>query len=350
MELFVDGGGGESNQTFAQELLEIARGYRAAQAVAVVAKLGIADLLADRPQHVGELAVAAGAHAPSLYRLLRAVASFGVFAEDDDGRFHMTPLAEPLRSDIPGSVRDFVSFYGEPFLWEPWGHLLHSVRTGETGLRHLYGLDLFGYLALHPEATQVFQAGLAAAAPDHEAVVAAYDFAPLDTVVDVGGGHGALLVAVLQKYPSARGILFDQPEIVTLARPQFEAVGITDRCEFVTGDFFERVPAGGEGYLLSMILHDWDDERAEAILINCRLAMPADGRLLVIERIVPPGNGSSQSKLSDLNMLVVTGGRERTEAEYRALFAAAGFRLTRVIPTQASFSVLEGVVASPPHA
>jgi hypothetical protein len=205
-------------------------------------------------------------------------------------------------------------------------------------------MSLFPYLAQHPEAAAAFNAGLAAA-PEHEAIATAYDFSTIRTLVDVGGGHGTLIAAVLRAHPTLQGILFDQPSVVAGAPALLEAAGVAQRCRVMGGDFFAAIPAGGDAYILSSIIHDWDDDRAVAILANCRRAMDNSGRLLVVEPVVPPGNDFSLSKFSDLNMLAVTGGRERTEEEYRALYAAAGFRLTRVIPTRGSDSVIEGVIA-----
>ena len=315
-----------------------------AQAISVVAKLGTADALADGPQGVDALAAAANAHAPSLYRVLRALASVGVFAEDADGRFCLTPLAEPLRSDAPGSVRAFAIMLGEEWSWRPWGRLLDSVRTGHAAFEHTYGTGIFAYLAEQPEASAIFDAAMTGrTGPDDDAVVAASDFSAFRTVVDVGGGRGSLLASILRAHPDVRGILFDQAHVIAGARQYLNAAGLGERCETVAGDFFDSVVAGGDAYVLKQVIHDWDDERARRILEQCRRAMPATGRLLVVERVIPPGNDPSFGKLTDLAMLVWTGGKERTEADYRALLAAAGFALTRVVPTPSPLSVVEAV-------
>jgi hypothetical protein len=325
-------------------LVNIARGYRAAQALCVVARLGIADLLSDGPKPSEVLAQATGTHAPSLYRLLRAVASLGVFAEDEQGRFQLTPLAEPLRSDVPGSVRTLVSFFGEPYFWEAWGDLQYSVRTGKAAFDHVYGMGLYAYLAERPEVAAAFDAGMMAGTREIP-LVDAYDFAGVSSVVDVGGGLGTLVAAVLRAHPALRGVLFDQPQVVAGAHAYLEAEGVADRCQVIGGDFFAEVPGGGDAYLLSDVLHNWDDEHAIAILANCRRAMHPNGRLLVVEKVMPAGNVPSTTALIDLSSLVMTGGCERTEAQHRANFSAAGFTLTRIIPTSYGPSVIEGVPA-----
>ena len=325
-------------------LMEKLTGAWVAQAIAVVTKLGTADALAAGPQGIDELAAVAGVHAPTLYRVLRALASVGIFAEGEDGRFRLTPLAEPLRSDAPGSVRAFAVMLGEEWSWRPWGHLLDSVTTGQAAFEHTYGTGIFAYLAERPEASARFDAAMTGrAGPDDDAVAAAYDFSAFRTVVDVGGGRGSLLAAILRANPDARGILFDQAHVIPEARRSLDAAGLGPRCELMAGDFFASVVAGGDAYVLKKIVHDWDDERARRILEVCHRAMPATGRLLLVETVLPPGNDPAFGKLTDLAMLVWTGGQERTEADYRALLAAAGFALTRVVPTRSSLSVVEGV-------
>lgn len=324
----------------ADTLVNIVRGYRAAQALSAAATLGIADLLADGPRSVDDLAEATSTHAASLYRLLRALASVGVFAEDDERRFHLTPLAEPLRTSVPGSVRGLVRLLGDPALFEPWGQLLYSIRTGQPAFDHLHGMGLYSYLAQHPETAAVFHAGMAATGR-HQAVVESYDFAEASVVVDVGGGDGALLVTILRAHPTLRGVLFDRPEIVASARERLEREDLAERCQVVGGSFFDSVPEGGDLYVVSDVVHNWNDDEATTILVNCRRAMAEDHRLLVIQQVVPPGNAPSLSKLDDLNMLAVLGGRERTADEHRAVLAAAGFTLTRIIPTRASYDIIE---------
>jgi O-methyltransferase domain/Dimerisation domain len=325
-------------------LLQQALGFWISRAICVVARLGIADLLKDGPLDTETLAAAAGVHAPSLYRVLRALAGVGIFAEGEDGRFGLTPQAEPLRSDAPDSIRDYILLVGEEWYSRPSDHLLHSVQTGRPAFQQVHGADFFTFLARDPAAAAVFDAAMTSrSAQENDAIAAACDFSGLGTIIDVGGGHGSLLAAILRANSGLRGVLFDRPQAVAEARHQLEAAGLGGRCEVVAGDFFVSVPAGGDAYILKRVIHDWDDERAGAILRNCHRAMPEHGRLLVIELVLPPGNDPSLGKLFDLLMLVDLGGRERTEADYRTLLAGAGFELTAVTPTPSLVSVVEGV-------
>jgi hypothetical protein len=268
----------------------------------------------------------------------------GVFAEDAEGRFVLTPLAEGLRADAPASMRAFIMMMGEDWHWRAWGELLESVRTGQSAFEHVFGCGLFAYFAARPEAARVFDAAMTSRTDQEKAaVLAAYDW-PAGTIVDVGGGVGALLAAILARRPDAHGVLFDLPHVTTDATERIEQAGVSQRCKVVAGDFFQEVPPGGDLYLLKKIIHDWDDQHALAILRNCRAAIADGGRLLVIEHVLAPGNAPSWGKLLDLQMLVVThGGRERSEAEYRALLRQAGFELERVIPTASITSLIEAV-------
>jgi SAM-dependent methyltransferase len=329
-------------QVPADVLLEIVRGYRQGQALAVAATLGIADLLADGPRLVDELAEATGTHAPSLLRLLRALASIGVFAEGDGQRFQLTPLAEPLRSDAPRSVRSSLRFLGDSVLFVPWGQLLHSVRTGGPAFDHVFGTGMYAYLAQHPAAAEVFNAGMSGQ-PRHEAVLEAYDFGGARVVVDVGGGNGRLIAAILSAHPAQRGILCDLPEVVAEARQRLEREGLADRCQVVGGSFLDWVPVGGDLYLLSDVLHNWDDDRAVTILANCRKAMAEEGRLVIVQQVLPPGNDDVFGRFADLNMLILLGGRERTADDFRQLLALAGFTLTRIIGTRVPYSIVEAI-------
>ena len=313
-------------------------------AIHVVAVLGIADLLADGPRGCDELAQATNTDALSLGRVLRALAGVGLFIEDDGGRFGLTPLSTCLRRDVPSSVRPAALLFGIPAQWDPWSDLLHSVRTGQPAFEHRFGMGVFDYYAQHPEAAALFNQFMAAGnAGQHAAVAAAYDFSRLTRLVDVGGGNGALLAAILSAYPHLRGILFDRAEVVAGAPAILMAAGVADRCEVVGGDFFEALPSGGDAHIVSRILHDWDDDRAVEILRTCRRALPEHGTLLVVEQVLPPRELPPPAAFIDLAMLVIAGGRERTEAEYDALFDAAGFRLTRTIPTTSPYSIIEGV-------
>src|SRR5581483_3632295 len=292
------------------------------------------------------LAQATGAHAPSLQRVLRALASLGVFTEVEEGRFGLTPLAACLQADGPDSFRALPIYLGEE-LYRTFGDLLDCVKTGEPVFDRIYGLSYFDYLGQNAEAAQVFNAAMTAlgAVAETPAVAAAYDFAAVGTVIDIGGGQGSLLAAILEAYPRVKGVLFDQPAVIESARPQIRAVGMAERCELVSGDFFEAVPSGADVYLLKRIVHDWDDEGGIAILKNCRRAMGAGGKLLVVEAVLPPGDEASPSKLVDVVMMTILRGRERTAAEYRALLQTAGFDLVRIIPTASPMSIIEGVPA-----
>jgi len=282
------------------------------------------------------------AHSSSLYRVLRALASQGVFSEESEGQFAQTPLSELLRSDVPGSLRPFALSYGEPWWWRAWGNLLHSVQTGETAFDSVHGLSLFEYLNQTPGAASIFNANMTAmTAKEAQAVITAYDFSHIRTLVDVGGGHGELVSAILQAYPQVHAVVFDQPSVVEGTRLRLEAAGLDERCEITGGSFFESIPKGGNIYTLKDILHDWDDEKAIAILRNCHRSMSISAKLLLIERIIPPGNDPIIGKLIDITMLVLTGGRERTEAQYNALLEAAGFYVINTFSSNMDTSIIE---------
>jgi hypothetical protein len=309
--------------------------------VYAAAKLGLADQLADGPRTADELATATGTHPRSLYRLLRALASVGVFSEGDDHRFSLTPLAEPLRADVPGSQRAAVLMMVGQF-YDAWGDLIGSVRTGRPVFETRHGRRFFEFLAEDEDEARIFDDAMTALNDRKTtAMLEAYDFSGVSVLADIGGGNGETLASALRRSPRMRGILFDLPGVVERAR--IRAAGLADRCQIVGGSFLESVPGGADAYLLRHIVHNWDDERAETILRNVRRAMGDGARLLVVERVIPPGNGRMFGKLMDLTMLVVHGGQERTEEEFRRLFAAAGFRLTRIVPTATDVSVIEGV-------
>jgi O-methyltransferase domain/Dimerisation domain len=323
--------------------LRMTNAYQVSRALHVAATLGIADLLEDGPRSVDELAEATKTHAPTLYRLLRALASVGVFAEQSDSRFSSTALAEYLRTDAPGSLRAWAMQIGQQYVWTSWGHLLHCVRNGEPAFPKLYGTTAWEYRAAHPEEDAVFNAAMTAlSAGVVEAVVQSYDFSGIGVLVDVGGGEGALLGAILTANPGLRGILFDQPHVVATAGALLERAGVAGRCEVVGGSFFDAVPGGANAYLLKSIVHDWDDAAAIEILRKCREVIANTGRLLVVEPVIRPGNEPDAAKFSDLNMLVMLGGRERTADDFGRLYAEAGYRLTNIIPTGSVFHIIEG--------
>jgi hypothetical protein len=325
-------------------------GYRVSQALYVAAKLGIADLLQEGPKSHEALATATGVHPDALYRVLRALASVGVFTEVEHGRFGLTPLAALLQTGVPGSLRALAIVMGEEPAWRPWGELLYSVHTGLPAFEHVFGMPLFAYLPQHPDVAHTYHAAMTeGTALTAQAVVAAYDFSGIRMVVDVGGGQGALIAAILKAHPHMHGMLFDLPQVIPGAKRVMETETLAERCALIGGDFFAAVPSGADAYILKWILHDWDDARAVTILTNCRQAMPEQGKLLVVESVIPAGNVPSLGKFADLHMLVRLGGRERTEAEYRTLFAVAGLRLTNILltpsPEWLSVSVIEGVCA-----
>lgn len=315
------------------------------QGLAVAAELGLADILASEPRSCEELAQQTRANSDALHRLLRALASVGVFAMDEQGRFSLTPLAEMLRSDVPGSQRAFAIMMGEEFC-QAWGKLLHSVQTGEPGFNHRYGMPFFEYMTRYPERHAIYDSAMTAVhGPETEPMLEAYDFSPFRTVVDIGGGNGLTLAAILKRHPSLQGILFDLPAVVERAKTNLAAAGVSDRCRIQGGDFFSAVPPGADAYVLRHIIHDWQDREAIAILRGCREAANPGGKVLVVETVIPPGNEPSFGKWLDLMMLLVDG-RERTQEEYRRLFSEAGLSLKRIIPTAAGVSVIEGIRAS----
>ena len=325
-------------------LLQLITGSLVSQAVYVAAKLGVADLLTSGARTPRELAESTGAHAPSLYRVLRALASVGVFSEREDGAFELTPMAWVLQSNVAGSLRDTAIFMGEEWHWRVWGHMLHSVKTGETAWSHVHGAEIFPYLAANPEPSAIFDRAMTSFSHSAaEAVVEAYDFSGIEQIVDVAGGHGSLLARILRKSPATKGVLFDQTHVIEAARGYIESAGLGGRVEFLSGDFFESVPEGADAYVMKHIIHDWDDERSIVILKNIARAMNKDGRVLVVEMVVPRGNGPHFGKILDLEMLVAPGGVERTEAEYVSLFARAGLRLSRIVPTKSPYCVIEAV-------
>jgi hypothetical protein len=276
--------------------------------------------------------------------VLRALAGSGIFAEDEQGRFALTPLAEPLRSDVSMSLRAYAEMQGGPWVWQSMGAMEHALRTGEPAFRHLFGMSGFEAQAANPELGRLQVEGLASVGRAQDAaILAAYDFRDARTIVDVAGGQGALLRGILAAAPEARAVLLDVPHVIAMARPRFAEAGLADRAELVTGDFFAGVPTGGDLYILRKVIHDWYDAEAVAILRSCRAAMRPGAKLLLIETVVPEGNDYAYAKLLDLLMLVYPGGQERTLAEYRTLLATAGFELRAVIPTASSVSLLEAV-------
>ena len=325
----------------ALQLLSAAWASHAARAMAV---LGLADHLAPGPRTPAELAAASGTDAPTLARLLRTLAALGLCASDGDGRVRLTPRGEYLRSDVPDSVRPYALALLAPHVERAWEGLPEAVRTGEPAFPRVHGEAFWEYLAAHPAEGAAFDAAMTGGAEERaRALLAARDLACLGTLVDVGGGQGRLLAAALTATPGLRGVLVDRPEVLPGAEAFLAAAGVRDSCELVGGDFFAAVPAGGDAYVLAVVIHDWPDDEATAILRACHGAMAPGARIWLVERVVRPGDAFDRTKLLDLLMLVLFGAQERTEAEYRALLEAAGFERVAVHPTETPFSVVEAV-------
>jgi hypothetical protein len=330
-----------STTNSASRISDLLRGYRTTQILHVMAKLGIADQLINGPRTAAELGTLVNADPHALYRLLRALGSLGFLEEDGDGRFALTELGSNLRSDVPDSFRNGAIMHGERWWWEAWGGLFDAVRTGRTAFDDVHKRGLFNFLRDDAAAAALFNACMRQmTTQEGEAIASAFDFSSSHRIVDVGGGHGALARAILARYPHAAMLLFDTPEVIGTARANLELLGNGGQCELVAGDFFVSVPGGGDTYILKDILHDWDDAQAGIILQNLRQAMPETARLLVIERIIPPGNAPSPGKLVDITMLVMTGGKERTVSEYRTLLTAAGFAVQEVIVASGETSII----------
>jgi hypothetical protein len=329
-------------------LRQIISGEWMTQVTYVAAELRIPDLLATGAKRVDELARITECHAPSLRRLMRALVTLELCQEREDGTFELTPMGT-LLSEAEDSLRSWAIHMGK-YQWAHWGNLLYSVKTGESARNLLTGTEGFEHLERDPERAAVFNRAMVEQTRRiARGVVRTYDFAGMRRIVDVGGGHGELLAAILAAYPQMRGVLFDLPHAIETARPHLEQAGVAERCELVAGNFFESVPRGADAYLLKSIIHDWNEERSTAILQTCRAALAPEAKLLLVERIMPERLEASplhQSVAqSDLNMLVGPGGRERTEAEFEGLLSSASFRLTRILPIGPASGVLEAVPA-----
>jgi hypothetical protein len=326
-------------------LLELIRGKWVCQAIYVAAELGIADILKDGPRSAAEIASAAGASEDAVFRLLRALASVGLFSTLPDRCFALTPFGNYLRSDVPGSARAFARFAGHDFTWRPWGALTYSVRTGNPGFDHVFGMSAFQYLEKHSDVAGVFNDAMTSISfLEAQAIAAAYDFSGVDTLVEIGGGNGLLLATIVKANRDLHGVLLELPHAIERAPALFQREGVADRCRAMAGDFFESVPAGGDAYLIKKVIHDWDNERSHRILTKCREVMKPGNKLLIIERMLAAGDEPDPTKFFDLEMLILTaGGRERSEAEFRELFAGAGFELTRIVRTSSAMSIIEGV-------
>jgi hypothetical protein len=319
--------------------------YWHSQAIYVAAKLELADRLASGAETSAILAEQTKTDADTLFRLLRALASIGIFRETQPGTFENTPASELLRKDLSGSQWAMAVMMGEEH-YAAWGQLLYSVQTGKGGFAKVYNQRPFEYLAQHPEQAAVFDAAMTSVhGRETQPMIAAYDFSQAKVVADIGGGNGSVITEVLKQNPHVQGILYDLPHVVERAKPNLQKAGIADRCQAVGGDFFKEVPSGADVYLFRHIIHDWLDDECVTILSNCRRAMKPTSRVVLAETIVPPGNDFAFVKWLDLNMLAIPEGRERTQDEYKRLFARAGLKLSRVVETPVEIHLLEAEIA-----
>ncbi|MBV9582220.1 MAG: methyltransferase [Chloroflexi bacterium] len=323
-------------------LLQLVNGFEVSRAIQVAATLGLADLMLERPQTLAELANASGTHAPSLYRLMRALTNVGVFAESSEGEFSLTLQGEWLRSDLPDSVRFWAIATGSPSFWASWGDLEQTIQTGEAAFPRVHGVSNWSYRAHNRRAGAEFDAAMASNSAAVAATIAeTYPFSQFNTVADIGGGRGALISAVLMTHPHLRGLLFDQPHVVAGASPLLERAGVLDRCEVIGGNFLESVPGGADVYVLKNIASDWDDATATRILENCRTAMHDQARVVLVEPVLDRHSHPNLAVFSDLRMLVMNGGRARTCVEFERLFASAGLHFERMFRTDSPLHVLE---------
>jgi len=328
------------------QLIQMGTGQWVSRIVYVAAQLELADHLASGPKSAAELAGATRTHARSLHRLMRTLASFGVLSEGDDSRFALTPLGEALKTGAPGSARATILSMAGQWMWRAWEDFPYSVATGKTAMEKAWGMPIFDFMAKEPQEAALFnEAMIGIHGAEPPAVAEAYDFSRFGVIADVGGSTGNMLAHILTRHPGPRGLLFDQAHVVRDAPALIEARGLSSRIAIESGSFFERVPAGADAYILSHIIHDWSEEQCLTILGNCRQAMPPHGTLLIVEFVLPRGDTPHFGKLADMVMLALPGGEERTEVEYRTLLDKAGFRLTRVVPTETPASVVEAAVA-----
>lgn len=323
------------------QLMKFIVGKWISKPIYVAAELGIADMLAEGPKSIEELAQTSQSHAPSLYRMMRALASVGIFFETDGKRFELTPMAENLKT---GAMRSIAILFNSDWSDKSWGYFMDSVKTGATAFEKAHGMPVSEWLEINPRAAKVFnEANAVKAASSHRAIVDVYDFSGINTLTDVGGGLGTLMAEILFVNPLIKGIVADTPLVIQETKKMIQSRGIEDRCQALECDFFKDIPAGSDAYLMSHVLHDWSDEKCRVILTNCHRAMKTESRLLVIEMVIPPGNEPSIAKLLDLEMLVTTGGRERTEKEFKTLLESSGFKFSKTIATKESICIIEGL-------
>jgi hypothetical protein len=324
------------------EMYRLINGYQISQAIYAAVHLGVADHLKDGRLPHDQLAILTRSHPGTLYRLLRALAAADVLHEHEGGSFSLTPLGDCLRSDSASPVGAWAAFVGRPYMWQAWGHLLHSVLTGDNAFTDLNKKSVWQFRSEHPDEGAIFDRAMTALSKSAvDAILRAYDFSKFDLIADIGGGQGQTLAGIMTANTQTRGILFDQPHVVEKATSILASAGLEGRCEIIGGSFFEAVPSGADAYILRAILHDWEDEEAALILKACRRAMCDTGRLLIIERVIAPPNEGLIGKFSDLNMLVSPGGRERTREEFSDLCGSAGFKVASVVAAGPMLSVIE---------
>jgi hypothetical protein len=326
--------------------MEMAMGVLVGRALTAVAGLGVADLLKDGPRSAQEIAAQLKLNEDAVYRVLRAVTVAGVFAEQPGRRFALTPLSELLRSDVPGSMRASIAHLGLPSFWHALAEIEHSLKTGLPSFDKANGMPVFEWFARHEDEGRVFDEAMTGfSALTAEPVAKAYDFSSIGTLIDIGGGHGGLLAAIVTHHPTVNAILFDQPHVAAGAPALLESYGLENKITIQNGNFFDAVPAGADVYIMKGIIHDWNDEGCIKILDNCRRAMNTGGRVLVVDQVVADRAESGMAKIIDLLMMTIPGGKERTEEEFRTLFRKAGLKLCRIVPTESFVSIVEGQAA-----
>ncbi len=326
----------------AQQIMQLSTGYIASTCLYVAVKLRIADLIDRASRSSADLARELKVNEDALYRVMRTLTSLGVFEEKSARTFANNLASSMLRSETPGSMYEMALWMTDPFHFQVYANALHSVQTGDPAVEKTFGVPVFEWFPKNPDESEVFNNAMTMfSAMVIPAALEVYDFSGIGTLIDIAGGHGRVLTSILQKYPSMRGVLFDLEHVLAGARPVIESLGLAERCRTVSGDFFKAVPEGGDAYIMKHIIHDWDDERAATILKNIRTAMNPGGRVILLESVVAPGSQPDFAKIIDIEMLLMPGGRERTEQEFRDLFARAGFELTRIIPTKSPLSVIE---------
>jgi predicted O-methyltransferase YrrM len=335
-----------STQDPVTELMRLVSGFQASQAISVAAELGIADVLKNDALHADAIAQTTDCHPRSLYRLLHMLASVGVLEELAGQHFKLTQIGECLRSDSPSKRSAWARYAGRAYVWQSWGAMMHSVKTGEASFGHLHGANVWEWRSKRRDETELFDAAMSElSGAAGKAIASGYDFSVFNVIVDVGGGQGALLAAVLAQHKNAKGILFDLPHVVVKAQDILRASGVADRCEIVGGDVFKAVPEGGDAYLIKSVLMDEDDDQAIAILAACRSAVKPSGKVVVIEHLLASPN-EPEISFSDMTMMIMTGGRERTRKEFSDLFSAAGFHLEQVVTTKSPFMLMVGAPVS----